>query len=87
MAKIIKINIEPKPMERNNKIEVPEKLEPVATTAKPMIELNLSDRFNIFLKGATKFFIDVASKVIKHAIPWWLWILLIAAVVAVIVLR
>lgn len=69
-------NLKPKPIEKpNNEIEVPDHLEPVETTSKPLIGLNLSDRWNQLFAWTRSNVLEAVAKIIEGAIPIWAWIL------------
>ena len=67
--------IEPPDMD----IEVPEHLEAIESTSKPLVLLNLSDRWNQFTNWLGGALTKSIGKILGIAIPLWFWVALILA--------
>ena len=91
---VIKVNLKPKPIEKPDKeISVPKTLKPVGGSLKPSIRLGISDYLNrIWMALAPlyvrteAFLLKRAGTILRYAIPMWVWLFLIGAIVLCLIL-
>ncbi len=69
-------NLESKPIEKpDQKIKVPDKLETTEDVLKPLISLNLNDRWGQLKKWFMSILIESGVQVGRKLIPFWAWII------------
>lgn len=87
MSKINTDNLDPKPIERDNKIKTPKELKPVGNGSKPLVTLNLNDKINQLLLWLRSALMDATKEIISGVIPTWFYILLILMIGLIVVLN
>ena len=76
-----------KPIERDSKIKVPNKLDSVETSSKPIIKLNFSDYINKLTLWLRTTVMQATKEIIGDVIPSYFWLLLIGVIILVLILK
>ena len=80
----MKVDLKPKPIEKPDQtIDVPDHLDEVDKHGKPIIRLNISDYWNMFVKSIVEPVVDYAVS----KIPYYVWIIIIVLTVAIIIIK